>query len=146
MGNKQKNAQAQKVAAAANANNHVTYLSDSFSEQSIELLMQIFKMVDIDGNGVIDQEEVLALFKNANGRGSEALKYFTSMDLDNNGQIDMEEYVEFWKQVINSGVPEKAVCAELKTLLERLQLLTSINRLSSRPSTMLRREEVRNLP
>ena len=42
-------------------------------------------MVDIDGNGEIDREEVLVLFKNANGRGSEALKYFSSMDVDNSG-------------------------------------------------------------
>ena len=82
--------------------------------------MQIFKMVDTDGNGIIDKDEVLSLFKNANGRGSEALKYFTSMDVDNSGSINMEEYGQFWKQVIHSGVPEKAVCAELKGLLERL--------------------------
>ena len=75
--------------------------------------MQIFKMVDADGNGVIDKDEVLVLFKNANGRGSEALKYFASMDMDNSGDITMEEYSQFWKQVINSGVPEKAVQAEL---------------------------------
>ena len=42
-------------------------------------------MVDADGNGAIDKDEVLNLFKNANGRGSEALKYFASMDLDNSG-------------------------------------------------------------
>ena len=77
-------------------------------------------MVDADGNGVIDRDEVLALFKNANGRGSEALKYFSSMDMDNSGQISMEEYSQFWKHVIQSGVQEKAVQAELQALLERL--------------------------
>ena len=71
--------------------------------------MQIFQMVDADNNGVIDKDEVLSLFKNANGRGSGALKYFQSMDMDNSGQINMEEYTQFWRQVIHSGVPEKAV-------------------------------------
>ena len=74
-------------------------------------------MVDADGNGVIEKNEVLSLFKNANGRGSGALKYFASMDVDNSGMIDMQEYTQFWKQVLNSGVTEKALQAELRALL-----------------------------
>lgn len=58
---------------------------------------------------MIDQDEVIALFKNANGRGSQALQYFAQMDIDESGSINMQEYVSFWKQVIDAGVPEKAV-------------------------------------
>ena len=108
--------------------------------------MQIFQMVDADGNGVIDKNEVLDLFKNANGRGSGALKYFASMDVDNNGQVNMEEYLQFWKQVIRSGVAEKAIQAELQALVERCQLLVQIRRISSTASTQLSKNTEANFP
>jgi len=53
------------------------------------------------------------------------------MDINDSGSINMQEYVSFWKQVIDAGVPEKAVQAELQALLERLTLRTQINRISA---------------
>ena len=44
--------------------------------------MEIFRLVDLDNNGVISTAELYELFKNANGQESEALKYFQAMDMN----------------------------------------------------------------
>ena len=43
----------------------------------------------------------------------------------------MDEYITFWVQVRQSGVAEKTVLAELKTLHQRLSLFKQLNRLSN---------------
>ena len=46
------------------------------------MLMDIFRLLDLDNNGVISTAELFSVFKNANGQGSEALKYFQAMDMN----------------------------------------------------------------
>lgn len=71
--------------------------------------MQIFRMIDSSNDGVLNSTEIIQAFKDANGRETDAHKYFVAMDIDNDGEVTLVEYIEFWTQVRQSGVSEKAV-------------------------------------
>lgn len=62
------------------------------------MLMEIFRILDLDSNGVISTAELFTVYRNANGKDSESLKYFEAMDMNSDGVITMDEYITFWEQ------------------------------------------------
>lgn len=106
--------------AQGGANNLVepTVPAKELSDELKTNLEEIFNMIDTDGDGTLDRNEILVCFEKANGRTSKALKYFTSMDENRDGNIKKAEYMAFWESLANR-VTEDQIKVELQTLEER---------------------------
>ena len=87
---------------------------DMEQEQSDKDLKQIFDMIDDDGSGLLDREEVALLMEFFSGEDEvsekEIDKAMGDMDDDGSGEVDFPEFLEWWK---NRGQKSpKAVVAE----------------------------------
>ena len=77
------------------------------------------------------RSEIITAFKNANGRGSKALKYFNAMDVNNDGDVSMDEYISFWNQVLEKGATEQSIENELANIQDRMALMNDLQRIST---------------
>lgn len=85
--------------------NYSDFIASFVNEKKLKSkdnLKAVFKMIDNDGNGVVDKEELVAILnrfglkkkglkeKNIN---DDLSKIFSSVDKNNDGKIDFEEFV-----------------------------------------------------
>lgn len=63
------------------------------------LLERVFRMIDKDGNGTIEGDELRQILKETGVLRNEQAceEMFQAVDLDHNGVIDFDEFQEFWK-------------------------------------------------
>ena len=93
--------------------------------------MALFQHIDENGDGTLKRSEIITAFKNANGRGSKALKYFNAMDVNNDGDVSMDEYISFWNQVLEKGATEQSIENELANIQDRMALMNDLQRIST---------------
>ena len=64
-------------------------------EDELKMLNQAFKALDIDNNGKLSKEELIAGYKNIQGDLTikELGEIFEAADADNSGEIDYSEWV-----------------------------------------------------
>ena len=73
-------------------------LSDSLLPPNAkEKLEAVFVEFDLDGNGLVSNEEVLEKFDHSPEEGAKVAELFKVMDADGNGSIDRTEFFDFWK-------------------------------------------------
>ena len=88
------------------------------SEETKNLAIEIFRLMDTDGNKSIDMQETLK-FWHKNFAKINARAMFEAVDKDKNEKIDLEEWVNFWKRVKRSGQSEENIQEELNNLRHR---------------------------
>jgi len=92
-------------------------LVDRLTPKIKEKLDAVFLRCDINGDGVISREELLAAFQDAAGRGSRAVKFFNVMDTDASGTVTKEEFMFFWAKIYDNGGSERDILSELDLVL-----------------------------
>lgn len=79
-------------------------------------VLQLFRLIDVDGSKTIDYQEVLKFWGN-NFAIINAQELFQSVDKDNSGTIEEEEWIEFWYNVLKSGHKKEDIIAEVSTII-----------------------------
>ena len=74
--------------------------------------LQLFRLIDIDGNKTIDYQEVMKFWGN-NFAVLNAQELFQSVDKDNSGTIEESEWTEFWYNVYKSGHKKEDIISEV---------------------------------
>mmetsp|Transcript_3386 Transcript_3386/g.6979 ORF Transcript_3386/g.6979 Transcript_3386/m.6979 type:complete len:125 (+) Transcript_3386:101-475(+) len=87
------------------------------TQELADLIKELFKKMDDDGNGSVTKEEAKKFFKGA-FKNVSANAMFNEVDTDINGNISESEFLGFWQQVKDCGYKEDDIMEEVKTLID----------------------------
>ncbi|CAD8126001.1 unnamed protein product [Paramecium sonneborni] len=94
-----------------------TKIDESLSEKLRTKAIEIFKKIDIKGNGTIDKQGTQQFWKSNFAKlNTEAL--FDAVDFDKSGDITEDEWMAFWEIVKQNGYSEEEINLELDELME----------------------------
>ncbi|CAD8108587.1 unnamed protein product [Paramecium sonneborni] len=96
---------------------HTTTIDEPLSEKLRIKAIEIFKKIDIKGNGTIDKQGTQQFWKSNFAKlNTEAL--FDAVDFDKSGDITEDEWMAFWEIVKKNGYSEEEINLELDELME----------------------------
>ncbi|CAD8076137.1 unnamed protein product [Paramecium primaurelia] len=94
-----------------------TKVDEPLSEKLRYKAIEIFKKLDIKGNGTIDKQGTEQFWKSNFAKlNTEAL--FDAVDFDKSGDITEDEWMAFWEIVKQNGYSEEEINMELDELME----------------------------
>ena len=76
-----------------NASRELTKASDSYKKRMQAPAVKKFKLIDTDGNGSLDLQEILAGASILDLTEDQARAWFHELDVDNSGDVDMDEFL-----------------------------------------------------
>lgn len=79
-----------------------------------QIVDDVFKIFDKDGNKTIDRAEAQKHWKEVNFGKLSANEFFNTVDFNGDGQIQFDEFVEFWEIVKGSGHTEDEIMEEVR--------------------------------
>ncbi|CAD8097788.1 unnamed protein product [Paramecium primaurelia] len=92
-------------------------INEPLSQRLRHKASEIFKKLDIKGNGTIDKEGTEQFWKSNFAKlNTEAL--FEAVDFDKSGDITEEEWMAFWEIVKENGYSEEEINLELDELMD----------------------------
>jgi Ca2+-binding EF-hand superfamily protein len=94
-----------KTMAAEGLQEQVKIKEEEMELRRYEMAKDAFKLIDANGDGFLQKEEVLQALKNMNKQGVSLIpatmeavdKMMAEVDQDGDGQIDVEEFAEMMK-------------------------------------------------
>eukprot|EP00359_Climacostomum_virens_P000505 CAMPEP_0204898392 /NCGR_PEP_ID=MMETSP1397-20131031/1265_1 /ASSEMBLY_ACC=CAM_ASM_000891 /TAXON_ID=49980 /ORGANISM="Climacostomum Climacostomum virens, Strain Stock W-24" /LENGTH=118 /DNA_ID=CAMNT_0052066237 /DNA_START=89 /DNA_END=441 /DNA_ORIENTATION=+ len=89
------------------------------SAEARELAIEIFREIDENRSGAIDQQETTRWWQNRRFAKLTAKAMFDAVDVDKNGEIDLKEWLAYWTQVKASGVPDEDIIEELTNIKKK---------------------------
>lgn len=82
-----------------------------------ELVKDVFKIFDKDGNKTIDRAEATKHWSQVRFGKISANEFFNTVDFNNDGEISENEFIEFWQIVKGSGHTEEEIREEVTFIL-----------------------------
>ena len=86
------------------------------SQELKDLVTDVFKIFDKDGNKTIDRAEAQRHWSQVRFGKISANEFFNTVDFNNDGEISLNEFVEFWEIVKGSGHTEEEIREEVSNI------------------------------
>ena len=87
------------------------------SPELVEIVKEVFKIFDKDGNKTIDRSEAQKHWSQVRFGKISANEFFNTVDFNNDGEISIKEFIEFWEIVKGSGHTEEEIREEVTLVL-----------------------------